>query len=67
MTGQAGNLYCYVKDRIKPGTFAFVRPFAQLGLDKACPQLNGSVPGWIARLQLSEHSPVRMGGIPNRP
>jgi hypothetical protein len=44
MTGQVGNLYCYVKDRIKLGTFAFVRLFVKLGLDKACPQLDGSVP-----------------------
>ena len=44
MTGQVGNLYCYVKDRIKLGTFAFVRLFVKLGLDKACPQLPGTLP-----------------------
>ena len=49
MTGQAGNLYCYVKDRIKLGTFAFVRLFVKLGLDKACPQSVGTLPT-LARL-----------------
>ena len=44
MTGQVGNLYCYVKDRIKLGTFAFVRLFVKLGLDKACPQLARTLP-----------------------